>query len=110
MNERERRSRTELSGKRGISLQSIKKIIRILSHVLLICRMNAMTATGIRERINGMPDCRVVAGMGVTCCPVPGEDVATTVGAVTGAGVLFIVTTDRLPVAPDVTDGIGRLN
>ena len=72
--------------------------------------MNAMTATGIRERIHGMPDCRVVAGMGVTGCSVPGRDIATIVGGVTGAGVLFIVTTDRLPVAPDVTDGIGRLN
>jgi len=56
--------------------------------------MNAMTATGTRERIHGMPDCCVVAGMGVTGCSDPGRDVATTVGAVTGGRVLFVVTVD----------------
>jgi len=72
--------------------------------------MNAMTATGTRERIHGMPDCCVVAGMGVTGCSDPGRDVATTVGAVTGGRVLFVVTADRLPVTPDVCDGVGRPN
>jgi hypothetical protein len=95
VNEREKKeSNRGIRLKRGISLQSNKKIIRILSHVLLICRMNAMTATGIRERIHGMPDCCVVAGMGVTGCSDPGRDVATTVGAVTGGRVLFVITAD----------------
>jgi len=82
----------------------------MLSYVLLFCRMNAMTATGIRERIHGMPDCCVVVGTGVTVCSVPGRDVATTVGEVTGERVLVIVTADWLPVTPDVTDSVGRLN
>ena len=72
--------------------------------------MNAMTATGITERIHGMPDRCVVAGTGVTVCSVPGRDVATTVGEVTGAGVSVVVTADWLPVGTDVTGGTGRLN
>jgi hypothetical protein len=35
-------------------------------YVLLFCRINAMTATGIRERTHGMPDCCVVVGIGGT--------------------------------------------
>ena len=49
--------------------------------------MNAMTATGIRERTHGMPDCCVVVGIGgtgdTTVCMVPGGDVVTSVGMVT---------------------------
>ena len=54
--------------------------------------MNAMTATGIRERTHGMPDCCVVVGIGGTTTTVrmvPGGDVVTGVGTVTMVSVLF---------------------
>jgi hypothetical protein len=56
-------------------LPELKKIPEFF-HVLLFCRMNAMTATGIRDRIHGNPDFCVVAETGgTTVCTVPDGDV-----------------------------------
>ena len=94
-----------------MNIDRIKKKIPEYFHVLLFCRMNAMTATGIRERIHGIPDCCGVAGIGVSPgSPIPGRDVAFSVGVVTGASVLSGVTVDGIIVAPDVPAGVGRLN
>ncbi len=52
------------------NITRIKKIPEFF-HVLLFCRMNAMTATGTRERIHGKPDFCVVEGIGgTTVCSV----------------------------------------
>ena len=73
--------------------------------------MNAMTATGIRDRIHGNPDFCVVAGTGgTTVCTVPDGDVTISVGVVTGMSVLFGVMVDGIIVVTDVPVGVGRLN
>jgi hypothetical protein len=87
------------------------KKIREFFQVLLFCRMNAMTATGIRERIHGMPDFCVVAGTGgTTVCTVPDWDVAISDGVETGVSVLFAGMVDGIIVVPDVPVGVGLLN
>ena len=73
--------------------------------------MNAMTATGIRERIHGKPDFCVVAGIGgITVCTVPAGDVTINVWVVTGMSVLSGGKVDGIIVVPDVPVGVGRLN
>ena len=91
-------------------MTELKKIPEFF-HVLLFCRMNAMTATGIRERIHGKPDFCVVADIsGTTVCPVPDGDVTISVWVVTWASVLFSGMVDGIIVATDVAVGVGRLN
>ena len=93
-----------------MNIDRIKKIPEFF-HVLLFCRMNAMTATGIRERIHGKPDFCVVADIsGTTVCPVPDGDVTISVWVVTWASVLFSGMVDGIIVATDVAVGVGRLN
>ena len=80
-------------------------------HVLLFCRMTAMTATGTRESTHGKPDFCVVAGIGgITVCTVPAGDVTINVWVVTGMSVLSGGKVDGIIVVPDVPVGVGRLN
>ncbi len=73
--------------------------------------MNAMTATGTRERTHGMPDCCVVVGIGgTTVCMVPGGDVDIGVGIVTMVSVLFGCSADGIIAVLGVPVGMGRLN
>jgi hypothetical protein len=84
------------------SARILKKISEFF-HVLLFCRMNAITATGIRERIHGKPDfCDVAEIDGTTVCMVPEGDATISERVVTGMSVLF----------GDMVDGIilGWLN
>ncbi len=73
--------------------------------------MNAMTATGIRDRIHGNPDFCVVAGTdGTTVGTVPDGDVTISVRVVNGISVLSCGIADEVIVATDVPVGVGRLN
>jgi hypothetical protein len=94
------------------NITRIKKIPEFF-HVLLFCRMKAMTATGTRERTQGTPDFCVVAGIGdTTVCTVPDGDETISVRFVTGVGVRFLFAgmADGIIVVPDVPVGVGRLN
>jgi hypothetical protein len=91
-------------------LPELKKIPDFF-HVLLFCRMNAMTAMGTRERIHGTPDFCVVAGIGgTTVCTVTDGDVIISVSVVTRVSVLSGGMTAGIIVATDVAVGEGRLN
>lgn len=72
--------------------------------------MNAMTATGTRDRIHGNPDFCVVAGTaGTTVCTVPDGDVTISVRVVSGTRVLFSVMEDGIIVVTDVPVGVDWL-
>jgi hypothetical protein len=95
----------------NMNIARIHKKIPEYFHVLLFCRMKAMTVTGIRERTHGKPDCWVVAGMGgTTVCTVTGRDGVVSMGVVIEVSVLFGCRADGIIVAKDVPVGAGRLN
>jgi hypothetical protein len=92
------------------NIARIKKIPDFFQ-ALLFCRMNAMTAMGIREKIHGKPDFCVVAGIGgTTVCTVTDGDVIISVWIVTWVSVLSGAKVDGIIVVPDVPVGVDRLN